>query len=300
MTTHRVVAVTGATGFVGSALCARLAAAGARVVRIGRDARSDVLWDPTADRLEGEALRGVDAVVHLAGASLADGRWTAARRQQILESRVASTALLARTMAALGDAGPRVLVSGSAIGYYGDSGADWVDEDSAPGTGFLPDVVRAWEAAAAPAEGAGIRVVRARLGVVLGRDGGALAKMLPPFRAGVGGPIGSGRQYFSWIALDDAAGALEFLAGSPDARGPVNVVAPHPVTNTELVRALGRALGRPAVLPLPAAAVRVLFGEMGEATLLAGQRVQGARLASLGFACRWSELGPFLDAELRR
>lgn len=280
------IAVTGATGLIGRALVRALAAAGHRVDRVSRRApapgSTDVQWDPERGRLDPQALAGIDAAVHLAGESIAAGRWTSTVRARIRESRVGGTRLLAATLARL-DPPPRVLVSASAVGYYGDRGDEPLDEASPPGSGFLADVAREWEAAAEPARAAGIRVVTPRIGLVLAREGGALGRMLLPFRLGLGGVVGSGRQYWSWITLPDLVRVLERALEDASLAGPVNAVAPGPVTNREFTRTLGRVLGRPAVLPLPAAAVRVLLGEMGEALLLGGARVLPRRLERAGF-----------------
>lgn len=288
------VALTGASGLVGSALASFFAARGDAVVRLVRRpaaGANEVAWDPDAGRIDGAKLERLDAVVHLAGASIAK-RWTARRRAAILNSRVEGTRLLVRTLASL-TSKPAVFVSASAIGYYGDSAAP-VDESSPPGAGFLAEVVRAWEAETAPAPAAGIRTAVTRFGIILAEEGGALAKMLPAFRLGLGGPIGSGRQGFSWIELDDIVRAIDHVVGDAAIAGPVNLVAPEPVPQRVFAEALGRALHRPARLPLPAAAVRILFGAMGEETLLGGAFVRPAVLLRSGFV--WN--APRLDAAL--
>ena len=290
--------VSGASGLVGGALVAALEVAGVRVVRLVRrrpaPGESDVGWDPASGTIDARGLEGADAVVHLAGESIAAGRWTPARKDAIRRSRVDGTRLLAETLARLSRP-PGVLVSASAVGYYGSRGDEALTEASAPGTGFLADVCRAWEAAAQPARDAGIRVVTPRIGMVLAARGGALARMLPPFRLGLGGVVGSGRQYMSWIALDDLVGAIRHVIGDGDVAGAVNAVAPLPVTNREFTRTLGRVLGRPTLAPLPAPVVRLLFGEMGEALLLDGARALPARLQAAGFRFRH----PGLEAALR-
>ena len=250
-------------------------------------------WDPEAGTLGRAALEGLEAVVHLAGENIASGGWTAARKARIRQSRVEGTALLARTLASL-DRPPAVLACASAIGYYGDRGDDALTEESPPGAGFLASVCRDWEAAATPAVEAGIRVLHLRFGVVLSAAGGALAKMLGPFRMGMGGPIGSGRQYVSWIALDDVLGAISHLLSSRTLRGPVNVASPKPVTQLEFARTLGRVLGRPTVLAVPAFGMRLMFGEMATEVLLASQRLEPARLLSSGYEFRYPELEPAL------
>jgi uncharacterized protein (TIGR01777 family) len=231
----------------------------------------------------------VDAVVHLAGESIAAGRWTAAVKERIRRSRVDGTRLLAETLARL-ERRPRVLVSASAVGYYGDRGDEPLTEESPPGVGFLADVARAWEAAADPARAVGIRVVHPRLGLVLAREGGALPRMALPFRLGLGGVIGSGRQYWSWIALPDAVRVIERALADATLAGPVNAVAPAPATNREFTRALGRVLGRPTLLPFPALGVRLLMGEMGRALLLGSARVLPRRLERAGFRFEHPEL----------
>ena len=295
------VAVTGATGFVGGALVPALVASGHRVERVSRQpprpGSVDIQWDPARGHLDARALEGVDAVVHLAGESVAAGRWTAAVKERIRGSRVEGTRLVAETMARL-DRRPRVLVSVSAVGYYGDRGDEPLTEESSSGHGFLADVARAWEAAADPARAAGIRVVHPRLGLVLAGKGGALPRMLLPFRLGLGGTIGSGRQYWSWITLADVVRAIELALAAEAVAGPVNVVTPAPATNREFTRVLGQMLGRPTLLPLPAPAVRLLMGEMGQALLLNSARVLPQRLERAGFRFRYPELPSALRAVL--
>jgi uncharacterized protein (TIGR01777 family) len=254
------------------------------------------VWDPEGGRVDAAGLEGVDAVVHLAGESVGQ-RWTEAAKQRIVRSRVKGTRALAGALAGLARK-PRVLVCASAVGIYGDR-AERVDEESATGSGFLADVAREWEAAAQPAAAAGIRVVNLRLGIVLSAEGGALARMLPPFRLGVGGRLGSGEQWMSWVSLEDVVGAIRFAMEREEARGPVNVVSPNPVTNAGFTAALGRALGRPTLLPVPGAALRLLFGQMADEALLGGQRVQPSRLLALGYRFRHPELDGALAAALR-
>ena len=293
------IALTGATGLIGSALRLLLESGGHRVVALRRaaasgDAGGDPRWDPATGGLSPGALDGVDAVAHLAGENVAGGRWTASRKARIRGSRVDGTRRLAETIAGL-ERRPATLVAASAIGYYGDRGDERVDESSAPGEGFLPDVCRAWEEAAAPARAAGVRVVHLRIGIVLTPAGGALRQMLPPFRFGLGGPIGSGRQYMSWVTLDDVLGGVLHVLRTADLDGPVNMVAPEPATNAEFTRTLGRVLRRPAVLPLPAVGARLAFGEMADALLLASARVEPTRLQESGFAFGY----PALEGALR-
>ena len=286
------ILVTGATGLVGSALVPFLAGGGHEVSRLGRAAAGagDIRWDPDAGVLDAAALEGFEGVIHLAGENVASGRWTEARKRRIKESRVNGTRLLAETLAGL-ERPPRVLVSASAVGFYGDRGEDELTEGSPAGAGFLSDVCREWEAATEAAEGKGIRVAHARLGVVLARDGGALAKMLTPFRLGAGGIIGNGRQYMSWITLDDTVAAIGHLLATEAASGPVNVVAPAAVTNREFTKPLGRVLRRPPLFPMPGFAARLAFGEMADALLLASTRVKPAGLLDSGYAFRHGTLG---------
>lgn len=287
------ILVSGSTGLVGSALVPLLTSGGHEVVRLVRGAPQpgarDIHWDPDAGKLDEAALEGIDAVVHLAGESIASGRWTAAKKTRIRDSRVRGTRLLSEALARRQQP-PRVLVSASAIGYYGDRGEELLTEDSPVGTGFLAEVCRDWEQATEPAAAKGIRVVNLRFGVILTPAGGALAKMLFPFRMGVGGKIGSGRQYTSWIALDDAIGAVQHALVNEAVRGPVNGVAPRPVTNLEFTKTLGRVLGRPTIFPMPAFAARLAFGEMAQELLLAGARVEPARLGQTGYRFRYPDL----------
>ncbi len=259
----------------------------------------DVLWNPAAGTLDHAALEGVDAAVHLAGESIAAGRWTADIKRRIRDSRILGTRLLAESLARLMRR-PRVLVTASAVGIYGDRGDEILNEDSPLGTDFLAGVGREWEAAAKPAAEAGIRVVHLRLGIILAREGGALPRMVRPFMLGAGGPIGSGRQWMSWIALDDAIAAVLEALGNEQARGPINAVAPEPVRNAEFAAALGATLHRPALIPAPAFALRLLYGEMADAALLASQRVVPSRLEALGFRFRHPTLPEALGAILGR
>jgi uncharacterized protein (TIGR01777 family) len=297
------VAITGASGLIGRSLAAFLTSGGHEVMRLVRRAArprtSDVAWRPELGEIDAAALEGVDAVVHLAGENVGAGRWTAARRAAIRDSRIQGTRVLADALARARRP-PRVLISASAVGYYGDRGDEALVEESPSGTGFLAGVCRAWEASAAPAAGAGIRLVTLRLGVVLAAGGGALARMLPPFRLGLGGPVGSGRQVVSWIALDDVVGAIHHLLFADSVAGAVNACAPGSVTSADLARTLGRVLRRPALLPLPAAAVRLAFGEMGEVLLLESARVRPARLVASGFRFLHPDLEGALRCELGR
>lgn len=294
------VLVTGARGLIGSALGAALERQEHEVVRLTRAAPSgagEFRWNPERGKLDRAAFEGVDAVVHLAGETVA-GRWTDAKKRRIRDSRVLGTRLLSETAASL-DAPPATLVCASAIGLYGDRGDEVVTESSPPGSGFLAGVVRDWEAAAEPARAAGIRVVHTRFGIVQSADGGALKAMLPIFRLGLGGRLGDGRQWVSWVSIDDTVGAIGFALAHGDLAGAVNVTAPEPVTQAEHARTLARVLGRPAVLPAPAFAVRAGLGEFaGE--VLTGARVVPERLSGQGYAFRHRELEPALRDVLGR
>jgi len=286
------IVLSGASGMIGTALRRRLAAHGASVVQLVRGApggENQVAWDPSATQAiaNPSALAGCTAAVHLSGASVAGHRWTAKYRKELTASRVGSTRALAQTLASLRER-PQTLVVASAVGIYGNRGEEVLDEDSAPGEGFLAEVCRAWEEAARPALDAGIRVVHARFGVVLGRglrahEQGALERMLPVFRLGLGGRLGSGRQWMSWVSLEDAVAAILFALETRSLAGPVNVVAPNAVTNAEFTRALARRLHRPAVFPVPAFALRLALGPMADEALLASARVAPAKLLGAGF-----------------
>lgn len=297
----RTVVVSGASGLLGSALLPALTAAGWGHRSLVRQspAPGEVRWDPAAGTLDMEALAGVTAAVHLAGEPIAEGRWSAEKKARIRSSRILGTRLLAESLARL-PIRPEVLVSASAIGIYGDRGDEILDEDSALGSDFLAGVGKEWEAATQPASDAGIRVVHLRFGIILAKEGGALPRMARPFLLGAGGPIGSGRQWMSWIAIDDAVGIILEALANTGVRGPFNAVAPEPVRNAEFASCLGAVLHRPALLPVPAVALRLLFGEMADAALLASQRVVPARLASLGFSFRHPALAGALHAALDR
>jgi len=280
------VVVTGSSGLIGGALVRALRARGAEVTTLVRRPPAgpgEVRWDPAAGSLDGAVLDGAVAVVHLAGAGIGDRRWSTARRHELVTSRVASTSLLARTLAEL-ERPPEVMVSASAVGYYGDRGDEELTEDSDPGPGFLADVCRQWEEATVAASEAGLRVVRLRSGVVLSADGGALARQLPLFRLGLGGRLGDGRQWLSWISLTDEVRAILHVLDERSLRGAVNATAPEPVTNRRFTAALGAALHRPAVLAVPGLALRLaLGGDLASEMVLAGQRVLPARLLGAGF-----------------
>lgn len=295
------IAISGASGLIGGALTASLTAGGHRVRRLVRGAArgDDIAWDPATGAIEAAKLEGIDGVVHLAGEGIADGRWNEDRKRRIRESRVRGTDLVARTLASLSRR-PSVLVCASAVGFYGPRGDEELDETAAPGTSFLSDVCRAWEEAADPARAAGIRVVHPRFGVVLSAKGGALAKMLTPFKLGAGGRLGSGRQWMSWISIDDVAGAIGHALANAQVAGAVNTVAPRPVTNAEFTKTLGRVLGRPAVFPMPAFAARLAFGEMADELLLSGQRVVPRRLIESGYRFRHEDLETALRHVLAR
>lgn len=293
------IAITGSTGLIGSALVRAWRDGGRSVVRLVRrrpSAGDEVRWDPFGE-VDTDALEGVDAVVHLAGAGIGDRRWTNCYKQQIRDSRVEGTRTLARALAGL-KRPPSVLVSASGTGFYGDTGDRAVDESAPAGTGFLADVCRDWEAAAGPAAEAGIRVVHPRTGLVLARAGGLLGKTLPLFRAGLGGRLGSGHQWMSWISLSDEVAALRFLIES-DLDGPVDLTAPEPVTNAAYTRALGRALHRPALLAAPAAALRLALGGFADEAALVSQRVLPTRLVTAGFRFRHPDLTSALADILR-
>jgi uncharacterized protein (TIGR01777 family) len=285
------VAITGASGVLGRSLSAFLTTGGHEVLPVVRRAAApgEIQWDPARGEIDAAAFEGVDAVVHLAGANVGGKRWTDERKREILGSRVDGTSLLARTLAQL-ERPPRVLISASAVGIYGIASAGPVDETSALGDDFLADVCRQWEAAAEPARAAGLRVVTMRIGVVLTPEGGALAEMLPVFRAGLGGPIGRGTQYLSWISVEDAIASIHHALFADELTGPVNAVAPHPVTNGEFAATLARVLRRPGFLRVPAAAIRVAFGEMGELVALGGVEVVPRRLETSGFTFAFPEL----------
>lgn len=297
------IVISGSSGMVGTALCAALAPAGHRVIRLVRGPKENdpntAAWDPMAGRVEKAALAGIDAVIHLAGENIGSGRWTAARKRRILESRELGTRLLAETVARLNPR-PAVFLSASAIGCYGSRGDEILTEESSLASDFLANVCRVWEESTKPASDVGIRVARLRLGIVLSPDGGALGKMLLPFRLGLGGPIGGGRQWMSWIALEDVVGAICHALEETRVRGAINLVAPNPVTNREFARSLGSALGRPAFLPIPGFAIKTLFGEMGAATVLSSARVSSGLLEKTGCKFAQPRLAGALTSLLKR
>ena len=284
------VLISGATGLLGTALARELEAGGHAVTRLTRSPGSagDVGWDPEAGRIDGD-LAGTEAVVHLAGESIAEGRWTPEKKRRILESRRKGTSLLAESIAAL-PTPPSVMVSTSADGYYGDRGAEILTEDSGTGTGFLAEVCREWEAAADPAREAGIRVVHPRTGIVLTPKGGALRRMLPIFKLGLGGRVGGGRQYWAWVSLDDVVGSFLHALTNQAVSGPVNVCSPNPATNAEFTKTLGRVLNRPTVFAVPAPAARLALGGVADELLLASKRMVPARLQETGYGFRHPDL----------
>ena len=292
------VAIAGASGFLGGAFARHLSNAGHTVRRIGRlSSRGvDFQWDLDAGRLDPAALDGADAVINFAGATIAQ-RWTREHKQAILTSRVRSTEVLAKRMVAVRSP-PRVFVSTSAVGFYGSRGDEVIDESSGPGRGFLADVVQRWEQAATPASDAGVRVVHPRLGLVMHPDGGVLAKLIPVYNLGGGGKIGKGTQWMSWIGLHDMMRALDFVMQTESIRGPVNVSAPNPLTNAQFSHTLGEVLHRPALATVPEFAIKLMFGEMGEETLLSGQRVVPKCLSDNGFRFDYPELAGALLHEL--
>ncbi len=284
------VLISGATGLIGSALIPELEAGGHGVTRLSRSQSGPdtIRWDPEAGTIEGD-LEGTEAVVHLAGESIAQGRWSPQKKQQILDSRVKGTRLLAEKISGL-PTPPKVMVSASAVGYYGDRGEEVLKEESSPGTDFLAGVCREWEAAAEPARQADIRVVHPRIGVVLSPKGGALGTTLPIFKLGGGGKIGNGNQWLSWVAIDDVAGSIVHALTNETVEGPVNVGSPNPMTNAGYTKVLGKVLGRPTVLPLPAPVIRVMLGEVADSLLLSSGRMRPAKLEATGYEFRYPQL----------
>jgi|ERR1700730_14112289 len=292
------ILISGSHGLVGTALIKSLEPEGHEIFNLVRHApnsRSEIEWSPDRYSIALARLEGFDAVVHLAGESIAEGRWSDEKKKRIRESRVKGTKLLGDALANLANP-PKSLISASAIGYYGNRGDEVLTEASTPGNDFLSEVCVEWENATALATEKGIRVVNTRFGIILDAHGGALAKMLPPFRMGIGGRIGDGKQWMSWIALDDVIGALKFALTNDPLHGPVNFVAPNPVTNAEFTKTLGKALSRPTLFPIPAFGVRLVFGEMADALLLSSQRVEPSRLETAGYQFQYSNL----DGALRR
>lgn len=289
------VLISGSSGLVGSALCQRLEAEpDCEIVRLVRKQSPDtqqtsVVWNPAEGQLEPQAFDGVDVVVHLGGVNIAGKRWSPEVKQKIFNSRFQSTSLLASQLATL-EQKPTVFLCASAVGFYGDRGEERLDESSPRGEGFLADVCQAWEQATLPAQDAGIRVVNMRFGMILDRKGGALGQMLTPFKMGVGGRLGSGKQYWSWIALPDVINALQFCLNLSELAGPVNFVAPDEVTNLEFTKTLGKVLSRPTCLPVPAWGVKTAFGEMGQELMLTSARVVPKKLNEAGFQFQYPQL----------
>ncbi len=285
------ILVSGSTGFVGSALVKSLEQSGHDVICLirSRTSNTGVLWDPEKNLIEADKLDRLDAVVHLAGENIAGQRWDSAQKLRLVNSRIKGTTLLAESLAHRRNP-PGVLVSSSAVGYYGNRGSELLREDSSPGRGFLADLCRQWERSTDAAAQKGVRVVHMRTGLVLGPGGGVLGKMLLPFKLGVGGKIGSGDQYMSWISRDDLCAAFLHAIQTESLEGPVNGVAPNPVTNLEFTKTLGRVLARPTIFPVPAFAARLAFGEMADELLLASQRVEPVKLQESGFSFRHATL----------
>lgn len=295
------ILISGSSGLIGSALVAFLTSVGHEVIKLVRRTEEDengLSWDPYSETVDKSKLEGFDAVVNLSGETIAD-KWTDEKKKKIHDSRVNLTKFLSITLTELENP-PKTLICASAIGYYGDRSDELLTEDSSFGAGYLPEVVREWEAATVPASVNGIRVANMRFGLVLSPQGGALAKMLPPFKMGVGGIVGSGKQYWSWIALEDVVGAIHHALTTESLKGAVNVVAPIPVTNREFTKCLGKVLGRPTVFPMPAVAVRLAFGEMGDALLLASARVEPTKLKNTGYEFRFTALEDALRNMLGR
>jgi uncharacterized protein (TIGR01777 family) len=285
------ILVTGATGLVGSHLIPQLEKKGHQIRKLVRNepsAENEFFWDPE-ETVDLSSLRELDAVVHLAGESISEGRWTPEKKAKIRDSRVKGTKLLCESLAELSDP-PKVLVCASAIGYYGNRGDQILTEDAVAGTGFLSEVCQEWEAAAEPARQKGIRVVHARFGIILSSKGGAVKKMLPPFKFGLGGKVGPGSQYFSWIAIDDASSAIEQALNLDSLQGPINLVAPNPVSNLEFTKALGHVLHRPTIFAIPSPAARIAFGEMADALLLSSSRVHPQKLLNSNYEFLYPEL----------
>jgi uncharacterized protein len=298
--TAQTIAITGASGLIGTALQASLRAGGHTVVRVVRrnPSADDVVWDPTAGTIDAAKLDGVNAVVHLAGEGIADSKWTDEHKKRVMESRTLGTTLLATTLAKL-DRPPTVLASGSAVGFYGDRGDQELTESAAIGAGFLAEVVGAWESSTQAAQAAGIRVAHLRTGIVLSTKGGALKQQLLPFKLGLGGRLGKGTQWLPWISITDEVAAIQHVLQTDSLRGPVNLTAPSPVTNAVFTKALGAALKRPTIIPIPLLPLKVMYGaEMVQEMLLSSTRVLPQALLNSGFVFKHSELSPALAAVL--
>jgi uncharacterized protein (TIGR01777 family) len=294
------ILVSGASGPIGAALLRSLKAQGSAVTRWVRNSATgndQIVWDPSRP-LSPDSVSGFDAVIHLAGESIV-GRWTDAKKRRILDSRSQGTGHLAEAVAKASQP-PRVFISASAVGFYGNRGDEVLSEDSASGEGFAAEICRQWEAATQPAAKAGIRTAQMRIGVVMSADGGALPKMLTPFRLGLGGRLGNGRQWWTWVSVRDVVGAIQHVLNHNSLSGPVNAVAPNPVTNAEFTRILASVLNRPAIFPIPAFAVRMIFGEMGEELFLGSQRVEPTKLAASGYQFQHPDLKNALKEILQR
>ena len=293
------ILVSGSHGLVGKALTTSLVNAGHEIVSLVRQSANDseIEWHPNQGKINGEQLEGFDVVVHLAGESIASGRWTEEKKRKIRESRVKGTELLSSALARLSQP-PSTFISASAIGFYGSRGDELLTEESAPGDGFLPEVCVAWEKATGQAEAKGIRTIHPRFGIILDEKGGALERMLTPFRMGVGGKVGNGKQWMSWIALEDVINALRFLIDEPGSEGPVNFTAPLPVTNADFTEALGSVLSRPTLFSVPAFAARLAFGEMADELLLSSAKVEPERLKESGYQFKHPELSSALKTIL--
>ena len=291
------VLLSGSSGLIGSAIVSQLKKEGHTVSRLVRSKggapEEQIIWNPTARIVDSKGLEGFDAVIHLAGDPIAEGRWTPEKKANIRDSRVKGTRLLTEALARLSQP-PKTFLCASAVGFYGDRGDELLNEESPAGAGFLPETGIEWEQACRPAAEGGIRVVNLRFGIVLSKNGGALKKMLPPFLLGLGGKLGSGKQWMSWISLPDAAGAVAHALADESLRGPVNLVAPNPVTNADFTKGLGKALRRPTFALVPSFAVRMMFGEMADAALLASTRVEPKKLKSSGYRFRHPDLEPAL------
>lgn len=296
------ILITGASGLVGSKLIEVLRSGGHDILKmVRRQAKGpdEVRWDVDRGEIDTQAMNGVDAVVHLAGENVGEGRWTDAKKKSIMDSRVLGTRLIVGALTKL-DPKPRVLISASATGIYGSRGSEVVTEASLPGSGFLAEVCRKWEAETVPAVEQGIRVVNLRVGVVLSNDGGALPKLLTPFKLGVGGKVGSGKQYLSWLTLDDLVRIIVTALTNESYAGPINAVTPEPVTNQELTEAIGKKLSRPTFMTVPEFAVKLLFGQMGEETVLSSTRALPVRLDELGFKFEYPTINSALDLLLKQ
>ncbi len=296
-----IVLITGASGLVGSALTSRLTHEGFAAIPLLRTDTSatskSVSWNPHTGEISLPKKTAIDAVVHLAGESIASGRWTSAKKRLLWDSRIKPTKLLCESLGAR-DPKPLVLISASAVGYYGNRHDESLNEQSSSGSGFLAELGEAWEKATGPATKAGIRVVNLRIGIVLSKKGGALAKMLPAFKFGLGGPLGSGQQYMSWIALEDLLSIILFTIKNENIRGPINATSPNPVTNKEFTKILAKTVHRPAIFPVPRFALKILFGQMADEALLAGQRVLPQKLTEVGFQFNYPNLTDALAATL--